>query len=86
MLLVAAGEVTQGQGEGECFFLSPIYIQCTMGQTLEIDILEVCKRKNYYMLIFIENFSLFFVNGASLPKDLPCLKINFFCAYLVVFH
>ena len=26
--------------------------QCTMGQAMEIDILEVCKRKNYYTLIF----------------------------------
>ena len=25
---------------------------CTMGQAMEIDILEVFKRKNYYMLIF----------------------------------
>ena len=41
-----------------------------MGQAMEIDILEVRKRKNYYMLIFYWKFFFSFVYGAQLPKDL----------------
>ena len=34
------------------------------------------KVKNYYMLIFYWKMLISFVNGAKLPKDLPCLKIS----------
>ena len=43
-------------------------IQPTMGQAVEIDILEVHKVNKYYMLIFDLKSFIPFENGVKLPK------------------
>ena len=39
--------------------MNVVSLHCTMGQAVEIDILEVCKRKIITCSFFIEKFSLF---------------------------